>query len=88
VLLQTVQLSVCNTIFSVDFCNQLYILVYSNFDRAFDILFQMIMNKDYVCHYVFPLCTGKIYRQLTLEEYRQDVLRDKPEAIMNDDFQE
>jgi hypothetical protein len=44
------------------------------------------MNKDYMCHYVFPLCAGKKYRELTLEEYRLDVLGDKPEAIKNDDF--
>ena len=46
----------------------------------------MTLNKDFVCHYVFPVCEKKVYEAISFETYRDRVLRDKPQEVAGDDF--
>jgi hypothetical protein len=49
-------------------------------------LFTYTLNKDFVCHYAFPICDEKKFEEILIEDFTSDVLRDKPEYIKDDDF--
>ncbi len=55
-------------------------------DRFFDTAFKVTLNKDFVCHYVFPVCEKKVYEALSIETFRYRVLQDKPQELEGDDF--
>ena len=55
-------------------------------DRFFDTAFKVTLNKEFVCHYVFPVCEKKVYEAISFETYRDRVLRDKPQELAGDDF--
>jgi len=56
VVLQALDASVCQASFAQQFCNEFFKLIEANLDLAFDTAFKLVLSKDYVCHYVFPLC--------------------------------
>jgi hypothetical protein len=60
--------------------------VAAELDRFFDTAFKVTLNKDFVCHYVFPVCEKKVYEAISFEAYRERVLRDKPQELAGDDF--
>lgn len=58
-------------------------------DFFIDNLTEMIFHEDFICGYLIPLCQGegeKNYEELLAIEYINDVLRDKPDFIKDDEF--
>lgn len=86
VVLKFLDVSICQTSFAQFFCVEFFKIIDKNLDLALDTTFQLVLSKDYVCHYVFRLCEQSKFRPLTIEDFRLDVLREKPSIIINDDY--
>ena len=56
VVLQFLDVSICQTSFAQFFCLEFFKVIDKNLDLALDTAFQLVLNKDYVCHFVFRLC--------------------------------
>ena len=86
VILQFLDISICQSSFAQFFCIEFFKVIDKNLDLAFNTTFQLVLSKDYVCHYVFRLCEQPKFKELSLEDYRLDVLRDKPAIILDDEY--
>ena len=41
-------------------------------------IYDYFLNETFVCDYLLPICGHNTYRQLTYDDYINDILKDKP----------
>lgn len=86
VIMQFLDTSVCQAKYAASFCNEFRDDIEGDLDRFFDTAFKVTLNKDFVCHYVFPVCEKPVYKTTNIQDYRTRVLSDKPVEIQGDDY--
>ena len=53
----------------------------------FNGLYDLLLTEDFICSYVIPICGDELsFLKLTIEDYAELILKDKPDLIKEDNF--